>query len=303
MDKDNLVGKKIKAVPVEDPNIGIDLDDTFQEDIFDAIEVSQLDSSALENFSNVAQTREEIYSAIDVMAQDNKVSAILETYTDYVTETNDNGKIVWCESKDGDIGKYVTFLLESLNVDKNIYAWAYKLAKEGDLYWEMFTESEFEQDLFAEKYKDDQDTVSQSKRTRLNESQELKENIYVNVEDSRDHYVHYIEAVANPGEMFELTKFGKTMGFSKAPINVTNNLTVNNMNSYNQFFHNYKYRRKDVSIFSATDYVHATLEDNSSRRTEKMNIFLTDEDYEKETNNNEYTIKRGQSLLYNVFKI
>ena len=293
--EDKIVGKKIKAVPVEDPNIGVDLNDTFQEDIFDAIEVSSLDTSALQNFSNVAQTREQMYTAVDIMRQDNKVSAIIETYTDYVTQTNDNGKVMWCESDDPDIGNYVSFLLEELEVDKHMYSWAYNLFTYGDLYLQTYTKSEYEEDLFS-KFKEDQDIVA--KGQQLNESQ-LKENVYLNIEDKNDHLEHYVEAVANPGEMFELTKFGKTMSYIKAPTNIQTTYDSNDVLNY---YMTYKMQDKDVEVYSPLKFVHIYLSNGTSRNPEQVNIFTNADDYENDKVKASYTVRRGQSMLYNKFR-
>ena len=293
--EDKIVGKKIKAVPVEDPNIGVDLDDTFQEDIFDAIEISSLDTSALQNFSNVAQTREQMYTAVDIMRQDNKVSAIIETYTDYVTQTNDNGKVMWCESDDPDIGNYVSFLLEELEVDKHMYSWAYNLFTYGDLYLQTYTKSEYEEDLFS-KFKEDQDIVA--KGQQLNESQ-LKENVYINIEDKNDHLEHYVEAVANPGEMFELTKFGKTMSYIKAPTDIQ---TTYDSNDALNYYMTYKMQDKDVEVYSPLKFVHIYLSNGTSRNPEQVNIFTNDDDFENDKVKASYTVRRGQSMLYNKFR-
>lgn len=293
-----LAGTKIKPIPVEDKEIGIDLDDTFQEDIFDAVQMSQFDSTAIDSFTNVAQTRENIYNLIDTMAQDNKVSAILETISEDVCQTNENGKIVWCESSDEKIAKYVNFLLDSLNVDKHVYKWVYNLIKYGDIYIKLFRESDYGEDiLFKTNNKKDKDD------RRLNESagdkEQLDESIIVNVEDEDDHYVHYVEAVANPGEMFELTRFGKSMGYIKAPINVQKQYDVNDVLNY---YLTYKMKPQDVEVFSPTSYVHGCIESNISRNPEEVNIFLNDEDLKEGKVNSSYTVRKGQSILYNKFR-
>ena len=72
--EDKLVGKKIEPVPNKPQEIGIDTNKTFQTDILDAAEVSKLDLSTLDGFNNVAQTRENMYSLIDTMAQDDPIS-------------------------------------------------------------------------------------------------------------------------------------------------------------------------------------------------------------------------------------
>ena len=73
----------------------------------------------LDAFTGITQSRENVYQLIDAMASDDRVSAILETYTADSVETNDKGQVVWCESSDEDIANYVSYLLDVLNVDKN----------------------------------------------------------------------------------------------------------------------------------------------------------------------------------------
>ena len=118
---------KGQAVPKQPKEIGIDLDKTLQSDILDAAQTSSLDLSDINDFNNIAQNRENIYNLIDTMAQDDTISSILETYAEDMVEPNDKGQIVWVESSDEYIAKYVQFLLDSLNVDKHIYSWAQSL--------------------------------------------------------------------------------------------------------------------------------------------------------------------------------
>lgn len=297
----SLVGKKIKPVPVEDPEIGIDLDNTFEEDIFDAVETSKFDSTAIESFATVAQTREQIYNLIDAMRQDNKVSAILETISEDVCEPNDSGKIVWCESENEKVSRYVNFLLESLNIDKHIYGWVYSLLTYGDLYIKMFRESDYGEDILFNTNKDKKEKSKGKNDKRLNEAKDgnLDESVIVNVESKDDHYVHYVEAVANPGEMFELTRFGKSMGYIKAPVNAQQQYDVNDVLNY---YLTYKMKPTDVEVYDPTSYVHACLENNVSRNPEEVDIFLSDEDLKNGKVNSKYTVRKGQSILYNKFR-
>lgn len=290
MPKDNndIIGLKTKAVPVKPKEIGIDTTDNFTSEVLDAASSSELDMSILESFSTVAQTREEVYNLIDTMSQDDKVSSILETYAEDIVETNDEGKVVWCDSSDEKVAKYVTYLLDSLNVDKNIYSWAFKLVKYGDLYLRLYRESDYGDDLLF-----GDDTEEESKKP-------LKEDVKLHIKGKDDHFVHYVEAVDNPGEMFELTKFGKTMAFIKASTRIMQNYDKNSVGSLNPYL-TYKMQKNDVNIYPATEYVHAALEDNSGRTPEKVSIFTKEN--EESTDSNSYTVRRGQSLLYNTFKI
>lgn len=109
-----------------------------------------IDISQFNNFSQLSQNRETLYQVLDTMAEDSTIAAMLETYTEDATETNDVGKIVWAESSNADVGKYVEFLLKSLNVDKNIYQWTYSFIKYGDLYLRLYRQSDFEDNLFED---------------------------------------------------------------------------------------------------------------------------------------------------------
>ena len=279
--------KRVKIVPKTKPDIGIDTDNTFEDTVVAAAQTSQLDANKLESFTNVAQTRDQVYSTIDTMMNDSTLSAILECYTSDVVDQNDQGQSVWCEASDPDVNNHVTYLIESLNIDKNISRWAKKLIKYGDLYLKLYKESDIEKDeIFGDK---------KDKR------EDLKENVNISLHKDSDHYVHYVEAVSNPSEYFELTKYGKTMGFIEAPITVQTpygNLEPSGLN-----YLKYKLRKKDVTVYGPTDFVHACLGDNSSRIQEEVNIFMNDKNYDTETSPMTYQVKRGDSLFSNIFKV
>ena len=104
--------------------------------------------AALENFTSVSNSRDQIYQMIDTMSLDSSVSAILRTYAEDVCEPADNGHIIWCEANDSNISKFVNYLLNVMNADKNMYGWTHSLLKYGDLYLRLFRESDYEDELF-----------------------------------------------------------------------------------------------------------------------------------------------------------
>lgn len=314
--KISLSGTKIKAVPKKPVEVGIDTTKNLEQNILNAAINGVLDISKLEGFSTVSQTRESIYKILDSMGNDSMISSILETYAEDTVEPNDKGRIMWCESSDADVSKYVTYLLDSMNVDKHLYGWAYSLIKYGDLYLRLYKESDYENDLLFgttvnEKQKilneqfnnlgaDDEHMALSNfmKQENKKEKNDLKEDVNIITHKDGDHYVHYIEAVANPGDMFELTKFGKTMGYIEAPVKIQSVKQNSLTNLYMPV--RYEMKRGDVNIFQPTDFVHAALEDTSSRQPEEVQIFL---DGDEKGTNLKYTVRRGQSLLYSAFKI
>ena len=293
------VGTKINAVPVPETEIGVDTTNEFFKDIANLGDSASIDISSLNTFTQLSQNRETLYQVLDTMAQDSTVAAILEIYAEDATETNERGEIVWSESSDPNINKYITYLLKSLNVDKNMYKWVYSLCKYGDLYLKLFRHSDFEDKLFED---------STSKST-LNEkfskiadkepqNEAVNESILLKAYDSEDRLANFIDMVPNPGEMFELTKFGKSYAYLK-----TNQLptAVQQQNPVISSYYLYKMRKRDLEIYNAVSFVHATLCDDTPRMPEQVQIFY-DNDLESD-NSYTYKVNKGQSILYSSYKI
>ena len=293
------VGTKINAVPVPETEIGVDTANEFFKDIANLGESASIDISSLNTFTQLSQNRETLYQVLDTMAQDSTVAAILEIYAEDATETNERGEIVWSESSDPNINKYITYLLKSLNVDKNMYKWVYSLCKYGDLYLKLFRHSDFEDKLF-------EDSTSKStlneKFSRIADkepqNETINESILLKAYDSEDRLANFIDMVPNPGEMFELTKFGKSYAYLK-----TNQLptAVQQQNPVISSYYLYKMRKRDLEIYNAVSFVHATLCDDTPRMPEQVQIFY-DNDLESD-NSYTYKVNKGQSILYSSYKI
>lgn len=160
------------------------------------------------------------------------------------------------------------------------------LTKYGDVYVKLVRKSEFENSvLFGKKGK---------------EKEPLNEDVRLVVNKNNDHYADTLDTVKNPGEMFELTKFGKTIGYVKAPVNIQKDFRSNN--DINSLI-TYKMRRNDVDIHAPTDYVHACLESSYTRSEEELDIFMNDSDYENAINPETFSIKRGAGILNDLFKV
>ena len=312
----DYLNKQIKAVPKEEKNFGVDTQDNLINNIAEAAVSSKLDTSDLEKFLSVAQTREVYYQILDSMKEDNIIKAIIEAYAENSTETNENGDKGWVESEDTNVVKYVTYLLKSLQVDKNIYSWVSSLITYGDLYLKLFRKSEYEDDLFNSEDIEAKQKLNESKSGNtqaLNEElgkkedtqdkEKLDEGLKIVFYPENDHFTNYVEAVVNPGEMFELTKFGKTMGYIKAPYNVYNTQLMND-NQDKLWLNSLQYNvvQSDVTLFQATDYVHALMDSGDSRVEETVNIFNDDKNRDENVNAHSYNVKRGKSMLYDWYK-
>lgn len=285
---DDLYNTKIQPVSVPQKEIGIDLNNTVMSNIADTIETSQFDVNALNSFTQVSRSRNEIYNVLDDMGNDSTLAAVLETYAEDATETNDQGNIVWCESPDADASAFVTYLLNALNVDKNIYKWTYSLCKYGDVYLRLYRESEYDDLLFDK---------PRSKR-RADGKANLNEDVKIKFYGKNDNYVHYLEMAPNPAQVFELTRFGKTSAYIKTDIQTQSGNSAESLAVAN-ILNRYKFNKNDVELYAPTEFVHAALEDNSSRTPEEVELFIGGDNDKSLT----YSVKRGQSLLYSTYKI
>ena len=295
--------QKVKPINKPNPEIGVDLKQSLLDNIIEGSDIGRVDISSIDALNQSAQNREQMYQLIDSMSTDDTISAVLETYTEDTVQTNDKGQIMWVESSDSKILDYVSWLLESLNVDKHLNQWAYCLITYGDVYIRLYRKSDYGNDLLFQNNKRNQQLNEALNKDSLNEDVVLK------VYSQNDPYIPYVEMVANPGEMFDLQKFGKTYGYIKAPVNVIQQ-TSDEMYTY---LTRYKMNKKDVEIYDAMSFAHACLENTTQRQPETVDIFLNNDlktdvdDYNYASNENysttSYSVKRGQSILYNSFRI
>ena len=277
--------QEIKAVPKKERGIGIDTTGQIYQNIIDSAEAGTLDMAKIESFLRMSQNREDVYELLDTMAEDSIVAAILETYAEDATERNEDGQIVWAMSEDENVQKFVTYLLDTMRVDKHVYGWVYSLCKYGDLYLRLYKESEFKDILFDKKDK-----------TQLNED------VIVKAYENTDKYVHYLEQVANPAEMFELTRFGKSYAYIEAPVGYSRDMNNQYQLTYGTVY-NYTFGTNDVTIYNPTNFVHASLDDNSNRNPEEVTIFTGTDTEDPNGIKASYKVRKGQSILYSSFKI
>lgn len=259
----------------------IDTDRQFINNIIDAASSSTLDTNRLNSFSNVSRSRNELYNLLDMMAEDPVIASALDIYASDVCEPNDLGQIIWAESDDEKALGMVNYLLRSMNVNKYAYEWVYSMIKYGDLYLRLYRESDYE------------DAPKQKKS-------QLKEDLVVKAYSKNDKYVNYLEMVKNPAIMFDLTKHGKTYGYLKTS-NMFLNMRDDQANTFTSFINNYKFNQDDVELYEATEFVHGSLNDNVNRTSEE--VTLTTSTDEGKIVDSTYEIRRGQSILSNIFKV
>lgn len=307
-----LIGHQAKPV-VLDSTTKLDIDTTksLVDNIIEAGLSNTLDAGALENFTQISNARDQIYQLIDTMCQDSAVSSIVRTYAEDVCETSDNGHIIWCESTDPNIARFVNYLLNVMNVDKKIFGWTYSLIKYGDVYLRLYRESDYKDPIF--KREAQRTSLKEEFSKKPNIKEEVNESVNLKLHKAGDNYSYYVEMITDPGTMFELTKFGQTYGYIEVP-NQENNVnaaaytgaSTGLMGGQGINAFNFKYGTGDVNIYQADDFVHACLEDGTTRFPETVDLFYEDQQKDIKGNGGEtytYTVKRGKSLLYDAYKI
>ena len=300
--KSSLIGNQAKPTVLDSTTkLDIDTNKTLMDNIIEAGLNSTLDTAAIENFTSISNSRDQVYQLIDTMCQDSAVSSIVRTYTEDVCEPSDTGHVVWCESPDPNISKFINYLLNVINVDKNIFSWVYCLIKYGDVYLRLYRESDYEDPMFK---KESRTTLNEN--LQESEKEKLDEAIKISLHSANDQYSYYVEMVSDPGTMFELTKFGQTYGYIEVPnadkpFDQTSYIGGTAGVMSNPFAFNYK--SGDVNIHQADDFVHACLEDNISRTPETVDLFYEDPEANGTGINHSYKVKRGKSLLYDAYKI
>lgn len=271
---------KTVAKPYPSKISDIDINRAFINNIIDAADSSSLDINRLNTFSNISRSRNELYNLLDMMAEDPVISSALDIYASDVCEPNNAGQIIWAESDDENVLGMVNFLLKSMNVNKYSYEWVYSLIKYGDLYLRLFRESDY--------------MDSKQKKAQLNED------LIVKAYSKNDRYVNYLEMVKNPAVMFDLTKHGKTYGYLKTS-DLFLNTKTDTATAFTNFINNYTFDKNDVELYEATEFVHGSLNDTIGRTSEEVTLTTSTED--GKVSDSTYEIKRGQSILSNIFKV
>lgn len=282
---DNQIDYKNKTVtePMPDRITDIDTSSAFQTELIDCMDSSTLDLSKINSFTSVSRTRNEVYNLLDVMAEDPIISSALDIYASDAAEPNNYGQIVWAEAEDEKVLGAVNLILDSINVNKNTYDWVYSLVKYGDLYLRLYRKSEVNPEEID------------------NRKKNLNEDIIVKAYSKNDRYADYVEMVANPAEVFDLIKFGKSYGYLKTEVPSSSvRGSTNDTSSLSTNSNLYAFNSSDVDVYEATEFVHMSL-NASSRIKEEVTLSTTKND--GSTIASSYAIRRGQSVLYNSFKI
>ena len=270
---------RIKGKPGKESEIGIASPSNTLVHTLDALSESGnfVNTSEFQSFRTLGSDRNEQYRMYDEMANDSIIASALELYADDSTQYNAKGQVIWAESEDTNIAQFANRLIDVLQINENAWSHIYNLVKYGDVYIQLFKDDEINDDpLIKTINKTNVDTVKNRKGAILEE---------------------YIEQVPNPAEMFDLSARGKTVGFVGVELyDNTDQTTV---------FQQYQYSINDnnIKVYEPNKFIHFMLSATTDRFPEKMTLDFGVGNDGKTTIKSTYNVKRGKSILQDIYKI
>lgn len=284
---------RVRVIPKQEPRDSMAITSERNEmtnQIDEALDSGKrIDLTGLRDLMSLKTDRNEMYKAYEEMVADGRIGAAVEMYANDTVQLGQEGSTIWVESDNPDVAAYGNKLLEDLNVDKNVWSWAYCLWLYGDVYLELFENT----------------STLGNKPTILTEPINHNSNYQKQLPIEGAYLERYIEKVPNPADIYDLQFKGKTSGYikSREPLVPT---YKNRMNTYTITNSSEK-----IDILSPMKYVHICLAPNITRYPERFSIVqddLSSKDSKGRESINEnkatgavYTVVKGQSMLENVY--
>lgn len=289
---------RIRVVPketAEDKTTFAKEEDSATQSIRKALSSGKrIDLSDIENVRLLKGTRNQKYTVFEEMVADGRIGAAIEMYANDAVQFDSKGNILWVESDDSDVARYCEKLISDLNIEQNLWSWAYCLLLYGDVFLETFMNT----------------SESKDKPTLLLEPVTYNQSVNVQTPIPGAKLERYIEKVANSANIFDLQSKGKTCGYIRLNDEDMNNFTSNN-NVY--MFSGYT---TNVQILSPTKFIHMCLSPNINRFPEKFQL-IKDETLKRKKDKKgridgsaegtgtegglTFQVKTGESILENVY--
>lgn len=270
---------RVKGKPGKESEIGIaSPKNTLVSELDSLSDLGQfVNTSEFQSFRTLGSDRNEQYRMYDEMANDSIIASALELYADDATQYNAKGQVIWAESEDPNAAQFANRLLEVLQIQDNAWSHIYNLVKYGDVYVQLFRDDELNDDPLTKNInKTNVDTVKNRNGAILEE---------------------YVEMVPNPAEMFDLSSRGKTVGYV--------GVTLYDNTDQQTVFQQYQYNINDnnIKVYEPNKFVHFMLNTATDRFPEKMTLNFGGGSSEKDIITSTYNVKRGKSILQDIYKI
>ena len=246
-------------------------------DFPDLDEFDFLDYGSFNKFRQLSDDRRVQYDAYDEMTKDIIISSAIQLYTEDATQYDTLGRVIWVESEDGELAKYLNDLIDILEIPKKLQAIYYSLIEYGDVYLRLYKKPK-ENTTSTDSTEDNKGYGETFGKT--SEFQPLLEGL---IDISVD-YEDYVELVDYPEDVFDLLYKGKTCQYA-----VTNrNAGVN--------------RQERTELYPPDQFVHICIDNVHIRDREEFEFTTT----HKETGKKQlhrYKVRRGKSLLYDIYAV
>lgn len=275
---EDVIRMRIKGKPSKTSQIPVAHGDEELVGFLQELEGSQMvDMSEINKFRTLSTDREAQYRMYDEMALDSIISSAIEMYADDATQYNSNGQIIWAESDDSDVSAFANRLIDILDLNSNAWSHIYSMVKYGDIYLETFRDDEIDDEdpLVGKDLKYAQASVKNHKNGSKMEE--------------------YIEFVANPSKIFDLVRRGKTVGFIDMPINDTD------LTEEGKYGYQYIQKGNEINVMPADKYVHICLANDTDRYSPVFKLSFKGDN--GDTTECKYKIKRGKSILHDIYKV
>lgn len=276
-------GIRVKPNKGKRGDVNTEVDDDLVEFLRSLDSGKVLEIVGVNNFRDISDNRGEQYDAFDEMEKDASIAAALKMYADDATQYNLDGNVIWVEAAEPNIAAFGNRLLQVLRINEKAWIHIYNLVKYGDIYLETFYDDEVDADsLVTTPVTSMYGTVAQSHK------------IGARIEE-------YVEMVPNPAVIFDLRKRGKTEGFIK--------LDDDDQDSNIQRVYRVNLSGTQQRVLPADKYIHIMLAEESDRFPESFDITFETESKqsselaaERDVKTYRYTVAKGKSILFDVFK-
>lgn len=237
-------------------------------DFPDLVGASYVDYGAFSKLREIESDRESQYRSFDAMTKDIIISSALEMYADDSTQYDSLGRLIWCESEDIALSDYVNKLLDTLEIPKKLWTIYYNLAEYGDVYIRLFKKTKMPSDKVM--------GISAVKPPNL-----MNEDMLLDFDTP---YEEYVEVCDNPESIYDLVKNGKTCQY--AYINKEAG----------------KRKQERIELYPPDQFIHIYIE-NPHIRDRELFEFSTREEGELEVKRHVYKVRRGKSMLYDIYAV
>ena len=254
---------------IEEKKIKVEPTDYAKVDFPDLVNSKFVDFGAFSKLRELEQNRTVQYEAYDAMTRDIIISSALEMYADDASQYDNTGRLIWCESGDENLSRFVDDLLDDLEIPKKLWVIYYNLAEYGDVYLRLFKKTA---DIPKE-------LENEYGNNLLKDDLKLREDL--NFETP---YEMYVDVCDDPECIYDLIKNGKTVQY--AYINKEAG----------------KRKQERIELYPPDQFVHIYIE-NPHIRDRELFEFNTREAGEIDVRRHVYKVRRGKSMLYDIYAV